>query len=174
MFMSVMAGEQYDVVEIFETVIKNAPYGDYAAPSQYKIGLFLMEKRQFQEARDEFEKVINDYPESEWAKAAKYQIATADAKRAGSAQYEQATTEVAVQQFEEFLEEFPDAELSDEAKEQVRKLRDTEAENSFVIAEFYEKRKNPEAAKIYYQDIIDDYPNTKWAIKALRKIRNLN
>jgi len=164
------AWEEYTVVDIFKAVIKNAPYGEFAAPSQYKIGLYLAEKKLYQEARDEFEKVINDYPESEWAKAAQYQIAQTDAKRSTDAAYDQKVTQSAVQEFEKFLKTNPDAELSQEAKDQVAKLKNKEAENAFLAARFYEKNKNYKAAKVYYQSIVDNYPQSSWAVESLKKI----
>ena len=118
-----LSGADYNVVDIFKAVIKNAPYGEFAAPSQYKIGLYLLENNLYQEARDEFEKVMNDYPNSEWAKAAKYQIALTDSKRSAGEQYDQKITQSAVKEFEEFTEHYPDAELSSEAREQVLRLK---------------------------------------------------
>jgi outer membrane protein assembly factor BamD len=165
---------EYDVVAVFQSVIKNAPYGELAAPSQYKIGLFLFEKKLYLEARDAFEKVVNDYPDSEWTKAAKYQIALADAKRSSNVQYDQKITKAAVEEFEELLKEHPDADLSDTAKKQIQTLRDKEAENNFVIAKFYEKQKNFVAAKIYYKIVVDEYKNSPWAKKALLKIREMS
>ncbi len=173
-FMSSVVGADYNVIDVFKAVIKNAPYGDLAAPSQYKIGLYLQEKRLYQEARDEFEKVINDYPDNEWAKAAKYQVALADAQRSTSAQYDQKITQVAVDEFEDFVENYPDAELSVKAKKQINQLREKEAENSFLVAQFYEKQKNYEAAKIYYRFVVDDFEHSSWASKALNKIREMN
>ncbi len=173
-FVKTVVGGDYDVIEVFRAVIKNAPYGEYAAPAQYKIGLYLLGKAMHQEARDEFEKTINDYPSSEWAKAAKYQIALADAMRSSKPQYDQKITASAVNEFKDFLKEYPDAELSQQAQGQIDHLREKEAENYFVIAEFYEKQKQPESAKIYYTTIVEDYKNTSWAPKALTKIRQLN
>ena len=172
--MKTVLGNEYDVVDIFKTVIKNAPYGELAPPAQYKIALYLQEKGLFQEARDEFEKVMNDYPESEWAKAAHFQIAMTDAKRSTDAQYDQKVTQAAVQEFEKFAAANPGAELSKQAKEKISELREKEAENSFLVAQFYEKQKNYKAAKIYYQTIVDDYKNTKWAQKALARIAQLS
>lgn len=172
-FISTIAGNDYAVIDVFKAVIKNAPYGPLAAPAQYKIGLYLQEKHLYQEARDEFEKVINDYPESEWAKAAKYQIALSDAKRSTDAQYDQKVTQAAIEEFNEFVESYPDAKLSTEAKEQIWKLREKEAENSFMVAQFYEKKKNYKAAKIYYQSVVDDFEKSSWAVKALNKIREV-
>ncbi|MBF0522125.1 MAG: outer membrane protein assembly factor BamD [Candidatus Omnitrophica bacterium] len=166
--------DEYSVVDIFRTIIKNAPYGELAAQSQYKIALYLQEKKMYQEARDEFEKTINDYPESEWAKAAKYQIAKTDSQRSTKAAYDQKVTQSAVKEYEEFLKTNPDAELSKQAKDQVHKLRDKEAENNFMAAKFYEKQKNYKSAKIYYQTIVDDYSESSWAPQALKKIRELS
>lgn len=164
----------YTAIDIFRAVIKNAPYGNLAAPSRYKIGLYLLENGLYQEARDEFEKVMNDYPESEWAKAAKYQIAVSDSKRSTEAQYDQKITQSAVKEFKEFVEHYPDAELTQQAKDQIQGLRDKEAESNFHIAQFYEKNKKYDSAKIYYQMIVDDFQNSRWTAQALNKIRELN
>jgi outer membrane protein assembly factor BamD len=172
-FVSTIVGGDYDVVDVFRTVIKNAPYGKYAAVSQYKIGLYLSEKNMYQEARDEFDKVVNDYPESEWVKAAKYQIAVVDAARSSSAQYDQKVTKAATEAFEAFVKDYPDAELSAKAKEEIASLNSKEAENNFVIAKFYAKNKKYEAAKVYYNSIISDFPNSRWAPLALEQLNVL-
>ena len=166
-------GASYDVVEVFRTVIKNAPYGPYAAVSQYKIGLYLQGQQLYQEARDEFEKVVNDYPDNEWAKAAQYQIALVDASRSTNAQYDQKVTQTAVEEFKEFVKSNPDAELSANAQKQISGLREKDAENNFVVAQFYEKQKNHKAARIYYETVAKDYRDTSWSKKASRKSEEL-
>src|SRR5580704_4887491 len=127
----VVVGSDDRVIEIFRTVIKDAPYGKYAAISQYKIGLYLKEKGMYQEARDEFEKTMNDYPNSEWAQAAKFQIAMADTDRASDAQHEQKVGSIAMDEFNEFDKTHPDSQLTPEAKLQMARLKDKEAQNNF-------------------------------------------
>ncbi len=172
-FVDAVSGGEYDVVEVFRAVIKNAPYGEFAAPSQYKIGLYLLGKQLYQEARDEFEKTRNDYPDSQWAKAAKFQIALSDAKRSSKAQYNQKVTGTALKEFEDFVKKFPDADLSQEAKEHINALRQKEAENNFLIARFYEKQQKFDSAKSYYTMIVDNYSDTVWAKKAMKALRAL-
>lgn len=172
--VNTIVGGDYDVVEVFRTIIKNAPYGKNAAAAQYKIGLYLQEKQLYQEARDEFEKTMNDYPESEWAKAARYQIALSDAKRSSEAQYDQKVTQSAIEEFNDFVKDNPAVELSDDAKEEIHKLKEKEAENTFLIASFYEKQKKIEAAKVYYSLIVEDYRMTSWAKKALSKLQEID
>ncbi len=169
----VVTGGDYQVIEIFRQVIKNAPYGKLAGEAQYKIGLYLKERKLYQEARDEFEKTINDYPNTEWAKAAKYQIALTDALRAPDIQRNQQSTSNAATEFKEFIEQHPDTDLSGKAKDQLKKLRESEAENNFLVAEFYLKQKNVKAARVYYNTIIDEYSETSWSKKALEKMQKL-
>ncbi len=172
-FVDAISGGEYDVIEILRAVIKNAPYGQLAAPSQYKIGLYLLEKQLYQEARDEFEKTRNDYPDSQWAQAAKFQIALADAKRSSRAQYNQKVTSSALKEFEDFVKKFPDADLSKDAKGHISALREKEAENIFLIAGFYQKQQKTDSAKTYYTTIVNDYSDTKWAKEAIKALRIL-
>ncbi len=167
----IVLGADDRVIDVFRTVIKNAPYGKYAPISQYKIGLYLKEKGLYQEARDEFEKTMNDYPNSEWAKAAKFQVAMADTARSSQVQREQKVTSIALDEFKEFVKTHPESELTPQAKTQIGSLRDKEAENNFVIAEFYEKQKNFKSARVYYQDIVNQYADTQWAPKALNRLK---
>ncbi|MBF0512105.1 MAG: outer membrane protein assembly factor BamD [Candidatus Omnitrophica bacterium] len=167
----VVMGTDDRVIEIFRTVIKDAPYGKFAALSQYKIGLFYKEKGLYQEARDEFEKTMNDYPNSEWAKAAKFQIAMADTNRASDAQHEQKVGNVARQEFNEFVKSHPESELAPQAKAQMAVLKSREAENNFVIARYYEKAKQMKAARVYYKEIIDRYADTPWSDRAQARLK---
>jgi outer membrane assembly lipoprotein YfiO len=172
--MSAVGAGNYDVIDVFRKVIKNAPYGEYAAPAQYKIGLYLQEQGLYQEARDEFEKTVNDYPESEWAKAARYRIALSDSQRSSDAQYDQKVTESAIQEFKAFVKDYPDAELSGDARDQIQQLKEKEAENNFLVAQYYEKRKQYQSAKIYYTTIVEDYRNTSWSAKSLERLQQIN
>ena len=172
-WMEVIAGGDDRVITVLRSVIKNAPYGKYAAVSQYKIGLYLKEKDLYDEARDEFEKTMNDYPNTEWSKAAQFQIAMADTKRSADSQHEQKTTQLAIDGFKEFVKTHPESELTPQAKEQISKLRDKEAENNYVVARFYEKQKNFKGAKVYYQDLSNKYMDTSWGTKALARLKAL-
>ncbi|NTV30208.1 MAG: outer membrane protein assembly factor BamD [Candidatus Omnitrophica bacterium] len=168
-----LLGNEYRVVEIFRKVIKNDPYGQYAPSSQYKIGLYFQARGEFQQARDEFEKTMNDYPDSQWAASAKYQIALSDAKRSVKPQYDQKVTNVAVEGFEDFVKTHPESELSQEAKTQIGTLREKEAENNFVVAEFYRKSRKYASARVYYNIIKDKYGDTVWAARAEAQLAGL-
>ncbi|MDD4939015.1 MAG: outer membrane protein assembly factor BamD [Candidatus Omnitrophica bacterium] len=160
-------------IEIFTKVVENSTYGPVAAAAQYKLGLVLQGLLRYYEAEEAFNKVVSNYPDSEWAAAAKYQIATCRAAVSRGPEYDQWASGDAKKKFEEFVQEHPEAVLSADAEKNIENLREKEAEASFDIARFYEKQKAFDAAKIYYNGIISDCPQSKWASKALERLQVL-
>jgi outer membrane protein assembly factor BamD len=160
-------------IEIFKKIIDNAPYGKYAAASQYKIGLTYKAKGFFDEATPEFQKVVDNYPDSEWAEPAKFQIALCAAKSSLDAAYDQTLTQEAKDKFAEFIKTHPDAELSQEAVSRIVELKDKEAQSNYEIGLFYEKQKAYRSAKIYYHYVIKNYSSSAWAQKSLEKLQAL-
>jgi len=157
-------------VEIFMKVVENSTYGPLAPKAQYKLGLALKSVLRYYEAEDAFSKVVSNYPTSEWADAAKFQIATCRAAVSRGPEYDQGAAGEAKQKFEEFVREHPDAALSQEAEKNIQELSDKEAASHFNIARFYEKQKAFQAAKIYYEETITDYPNSPWAAKSAERL----
>lgn len=158
-------------IEIFQKVVENSTYGPLAAQAQYKLGLVLRSLGRYLEAEDEFQKVISNYPNSEWVAAAKFQIASCEAAVSKGPDYDHEATAQAKEKFEEFVKEHPDAALSEDAVKNIVQLKMREAESNFNIASFYEKQKAVEAAKIYYNYVIDNYPESPWAKKAQEKLK---
>jgi len=167
-----MTGESA-AVEVFRQIIENAPYGKYAAASQYKIGLVNKAKGFFHDATVEFQKVVDNYPRSEWAEPAKFQIALCADRSSLEAAYDQTLTEEAKEKFQEFVSKHPDAELSGQAAERIGALRDKEAESQYLVGRFYERRKAYTSAKIYYNHVVEKFPQSPWAIKSLERIQLL-
>lgn len=158
-------------IEILTKVVENSTYGTLAPKAKYKLGLVLKGLQRYYEAEDAFNKVISNYPDSEWAGAAKFQIASCRAALSRGPDYDQGAMQEAKQKFEEFVREHPDAVLSQEAEQNISKLKEKEAASSYNIAVFYEKQKCYQAAKIYYENVINNYPDSPWAPKAQESLQ---
>ena len=157
--------------EIFAKVVENSTYGPLAPKAQYKLGLILKSLMRYYEAEEAFNKVITNYPNSEWVEASKFQIASCRAAVSRGSDYDQGAAQEAKQKFEDFVREHPEAILSSEAEKNVQQLKDKEAESDYNIARFYEKQKALGAAKVYYNDIITNYPDSAWAAKAMERLQ---
>ncbi|MFA5099741.1 MAG: tetratricopeptide repeat protein [Candidatus Omnitrophota bacterium] len=157
-------------IEIFTKVIENSAYGPLAPKAQYKLGLVYKSQQRYYEAEEAFNKVVTSYPDSEWAGPAKFQLAVTRASVSKSPAYDQGATREAKQKFEEFVIDHPDAVLTQEAEKHIRVLSEKEAESSYSAGLFYEKQKSWEAARIYYQDVIDNNPDSVWAAKSAARL----
>jgi len=158
-------------IEIFGKVVENSTYGPFAPKAQYKLGLVLKGLLRYYEAEDEFNKLVSRYPDSEWASAAKFQIASCRASLSKGAAYDQGAVQEAKEKFELFVKEHPDAVLSLEAEKNISQIREKEAEANYNIGRFYEKQKVFDSAKIYYNDIIKNYSDSSWAKEAVARLQ---
>jgi len=172
-FLGMDVPQYYHAITIYRKIIENSPYGKLAALSQYRIAIILKNAGDFTEARREFNKVISTYPNSEWAEAAKFQVAKTASLSSLQPDYDQGASNEARDKYEEFVKTHPQAALSKEAEEEIRTLTDRQAEKDFKVAEFYEKQKAYKSALIYYEGVINDYPGSVWAKNAKEKISDL-
>lgn len=158
-------------IEIFTKIIENSTYGPKAGAAQYKLGLVLKGLSRYYEAEEAFNKVISNYPNSEWVEPAKFQLASCRQAVSRGPDYDRGAASEAKKKFEEFVREHPDVSLSKKAEEHIRDLAEKEAQAQFNTGRFYEKQKAYTAAKIYYDEIINRYPDSLWAARALERLQ---
>jgi outer membrane assembly lipoprotein YfiO len=158
-------------IEIFGKVVENSTYGPLAPKAQYKLGLVLKGLMRYYEAEEEFNKVVSRYPDSEWSAAAKFQIASCRASLSKGFAYDQGSAQEAKEKFEEFVKEHPDAILSLDAEKNIGQIREKEAEANYNIAIFYEKQKAFDSAKIYYNNVVEEYAQSPWAAQAAARLQ---
>ncbi len=157
-------------LEIFQKVVDNAPYGKYAAASQYKVGIILRQLGRFDESKQAFLKLAKNYPESTFAQEAKYQIGLAGYKTAPKTDYTQEETDSSIKEIREFIKINPESPLREDADRMLSDMKSKKAESLYKTAQFYERRKQFRSALIYYEDIVKDFSDTSWAAKSLERI----
>jgi len=160
-------------IEMYEQIIKNAPYGRYAPECQFKIGLAHERKKEWAEAVKSYYKILDRYPGNDVVDDAQYQIGYAWFKAASSADYDQGAAQKAIDAFHEFLTRFPYSEKASQAEENIKELEGRSNSGAFNIAQFYEQQKKIDAAIIYYKEVIQKEPDTERADIARRKIAQL-
>ncbi|PTY06703.1 outer membrane protein assembly factor BamD [Verrucomicrobia bacterium LW23] len=160
-------------VEIFESIIKAAPYGKWAPQAQFKIGLAREKEKKYVEAVRAYNELINKYPGHDIVDDAQYQIGYAWMMAASAADYDQSAAEKAVEAFQDFLVRYPNSEKTAQAEDNIRKLTTRQTEGSLNIAKFYESQKNWKAAYIYYNEVLKENPDPRQAEIAKKKIEQL-
>jgi outer membrane assembly lipoprotein YfiO len=160
-------------VEIFEGIIEDGPFSQYGELSQYKLGIAHLALGEYEQAVTAFEQLVDRYPESKLVDDARFQIAQASLKGTFRAGYDQHPTDQAIKQLDIFVQEYSSSDLLDEARKRIDSLKEQRAEHEFKVAQFYEKRKRPESALVYYDGIASKYATTSWAAISLSRANEI-
>jgi len=158
---------------VFRTLAEEGAHTEYAMKALYKEGIILMRLNRFLEAQRCFKKITEEYSDSKLAKLSKFWLALCKIKSSPKIEYAQQDLESAEKLLKEFLSECSEKELIESAKKELKFLRGKIAEKNYKIAQFYESQKAFNSAKIYYEYIIKNFPDTEWAKKAKEKLKQL-
>jgi outer membrane protein assembly factor BamD len=162
--------------QMFEAIVKNAPFSKYAALSQFNIGQALEKQGNDSEAIAAYQTALSKYPSDPVAADAQYQIGYLYLKATRQGSNDPKAAARAREAFEDFLARYPASEKVPQAREYLSTLSGSETRNAFNIAKFYDKQKNYKAAVIYYNEVIrqqPDSPNSQLAKARIEELKNL-
>ena len=161
-------------VEMYQQIIKNAPYGTYAAEAQFKIGLAREQQRKFTDAVDAYQKVcvLDNYPTSTTAPNAQYQIGYAWMRATDNA-HDEGAARKAIDAFQDYLVRYPNSDKAPQAQENIQHLGQKQTQGAYNIARFYETQHDTRAAFIYYNEVVREDPNSAQAQLAKKRIQQL-
>lgn len=160
-------------VTIYEKIVENSPFSEYADKSLYKTAECYKRLKDYKKAMDIYERIIKDYPDSGLVPEAKYQLAYTKYEASLSPEYNQEKTDDAMKDFKQISQTTSVPVVAEEAKKVFKELKNKKADSDFKIAEFYERQKKYESACMYYKGIVKEFPNTKAAEYAEKKIKGL-
>jgi outer membrane protein assembly factor BamD len=167
--MKILPGKD-KAIEVFQHIVRSAPYSSFAPRAQFNIGEAYRSIKRYAEAVPEYQRVVNVYPESELVIEASYQIAMCGYQRSQDAPYDQTSTNIAMGAMKDFLRKYAKSRKAPEVRSKLNILMERKASKSYDIAKFYDKEGSDEAAIIYYQDVINEFPGSQLAIKAEKRI----
>jgi outer membrane protein assembly factor BamD len=160
-------------VTIYEQVIKNGPHSEIAPQAQYRIGLTKEKQKEYVEAVRAYEKVTERYPKHSMAEEAYFQIGMAYKSESARAEYDQNAANQSVAGFTDFLVRYPKSEKAPLAENYRTALKEEQSRGLFHIGQFYEKKRSYKSALIYYNEVIEQNPQSDWATRARDKIDTL-
>jgi outer membrane protein assembly factor BamD len=152
-------------IENFNTVVES-----FSGSAVVDSALFYMAEAHYKNedyitAVYEYERVYTDYPSSRFVAEAQYKKALCYFQESPKASLDQENTRLAIDEFNRFIDNFPQNTLVEEAQKRIEELQEKLAYKDFLAAEIYRKIKSTEsleAAILYYQGIIDQYPRSVW------------
>lgn len=159
--------------EMYEGIVKRAPFSKYAPIAQFNVGQALEKEGNYDLALVAYTSCVSRYPNDPIADDAQYQIGYVRMKQYREGSYDQAGAQKAREAFEDFISRYPDSEKVPQAKENLKLLQGGSTKGVLDIAKFYDKTKQYKAAVIYYNDVIKNSPDSAESSFAKTRIEEL-
>jgi outer membrane protein assembly factor BamD len=156
--------------EMFQKIVTNAPYGRIAPLAQYGIGQALEKSGSIVATVNAYQQVVDRYPNSDVAPNAMYQIGYVYFQASRSTGYDQTAAVRAQEAFDDFLLRYPNSEKVPQAQDNLKTLQGRKTENSYTIAKYYDKQKNYKAAYVYYNEVVQQQPDSPEAGRAKQRM----
>lgn len=163
------AGNYSDAAEIFETVTRIGRGTNYAQDAQYYLAESYFNQKRFILAQAEYNHFITFYPRDPKREQVDYKKALSLYHQSPRYRLDQTATRRAIDEFQLFNSRYPNSEYVTESADKINELREKLARKYFEASEFYLRTEQFKAATIYYDLVIDRYPESKWAEQSLLK-----
>lgn len=157
----------------FRPILKNATFSKVSVRAQYSLGWVLQMQGDYEGAIIEYNQVLTNYPGTEKIPLALFNIGVCYYEEALSSDYDAGEVNKAIRYLTRFIRNFPDDQNRTKAEEKISEMIDQKAEKAYAIADFYNSEDSSTGAQLYYQEIIDKYPDSRYARLAQEKLKNL-
>ncbi|MDZ8120423.1 outer membrane protein assembly factor BamD [Pontiella agarivorans] len=161
-------------VEYFEKVVRNGPQWSRAPEAQFMVGQCNQGASEYELAISAYEVLGYRYPDSAFAEEAAWQQIECYRKLRKEYPAAPEILDRMLTASTVFLSTYPKSEYRTEIIRLRNSLYEVKAKQVFDEGAFYAKvPKEPEAAIIYYEKMIEEYPKSKLVPKAYERIEEL-
>jgi outer membrane protein assembly factor BamD len=157
-------------IEIFQAIIDNYPYSEYALKAELKIADAYFEDGKYDEALSYYRDFGDLHPQHPMVPYTIYQSGMCHYERIENVQRDQTATRNALGFFDRLLVQYPHSNYAHDAEPMWRELQIRLAEHQERIADFYRGRGEYEAAAERYRLLLDANPGLGLDARILLKL----
>ncbi len=159
--------KKYDqAIQGFERILFYHPSSEFVDDAQYWLGRTYLEQKQYDQAIIEFDYLIRNFPKSAKLEDTYFHRARAHLLAAPSYEKDLNDLKIAIRFFDEFLTRYPNSKYTDDARKEILTARERLAKKQLENGKLYEKLNEMTAALLYYEHIMNNYPETESAGEA--------
>ncbi len=160
--------------QMFDKVVNNGPYNNVAPHAQLRIGAAREKQKNYPDAVKAYATAADRYyNQPTIASDALFREGVSYARQAAKAEYDQNTAVEAIATFTDFITLYPHDRRVPQAEKAIAWLKAEQVRGNFEIARFYEKSKKWNGALVYYNEVLQLDPNSRYAASARQRIEAL-
>jgi len=158
---------EYNVaLELLKSYVENNAGGADVDQAIELLGESNLRIKEWAEAQSQFERILRDYPESDSAAAASFRLGEALWGQARGPDLDQEFTQRALEQWDGYLRAYPGHWLNPEGVKRRQAARERLADKLNRAGDLYLKLRRAGPARVYFQRVLDEYPDTAIAAHA--------
>ena len=160
--------------DMFGKIVNNGPYSPVAPHAQLRIGAAREKQRDYPEAVTAYAKAADRYYNLPTIAAdALFREGVSYTRQAAKAEYDQSTAGQAIATFTDFITLYPGDPRVSQAQKAIAVLKAEQVRGNYEIARFYEKSRKWTGAVVYYNEVLQLDPNSRYAAWARQRIEAL-
>ena len=148
--------------EQFQRLVSNFPGSQRVAEAQFMLAEAYFCSEDWVNAAFEYQRIVDIYPSSEWVTEAQFKIGEAYFRQLRRAELDQKETFEALTAFRYFIEDHPESPRVEDARQRIVDCRGLLAKKQYLSGRLYHRQGHLDAAKITYEEVMRDYPDTDW------------
>ena len=156
-------GDYLDAITEFTVITLRFSNDPVVDDAQYYLAESHFKQKEYLIAVSEYQKLINDYPQSTYAVLAQFKTGLSYYNISSRPELDQEYTKKAIRSFQTFAEEHPEHELTANGEELIQKMRGKLAKKLYTNATTYRKMGENEAALVYFDIFLEKYYDTTFA-----------
>lgn len=160
-------------IDILTWVVTTYPNSSRAADAQWLIARYHVEDEDWEKATPIFDRIAQDYTNSEWYPAARYYQGYCRYRRVKGDYYDPQINADARERITSYLTDFPTGEWRADAQRMVAWLESIAADRLYNVAEWHEDMGKAYSARYYYLKLAKDWPKSAAAQRAQVRIAAL-
>lgn len=168
--MNQYENENYsEAARAFEVVISIGRGTDLGQEAQFYLAESYFNTNRYLVAASEYSRYVQFHSNSPRRQQAEFKEAVCYYELSPRYKLDQNYTQRAIERFRLFNDRYPNSERADEAAGYIEEMRNKLARRDYNAADFYMRTNRYNSAAIYYGLVLDNYPESEWAERALVK-----
>lgn len=143
-------------------------------PRTYQARLYVarahFERKEYVTSAAEYSRLAADLGAADGADQARFMACRAYEELSPKPQLDQEYTRAAIEHCGALVEFFPDSDYAERGSAIVDRMWAKLAQKVFETGDWYQGRRAYDSALLYYEEVVDQYPATRWAPRALERM----
>ncbi|MEK7263558.1 MAG: outer membrane protein assembly factor BamD [Bacteroidota bacterium] len=163
---SFLDGNYLEAIENFKVVGLQYSGSEFADDAQFYLGECYFQREEYLLSAFEYESLKKRMASSPYVPLAMYKMALSYFQLSPKSLLDQKYTRKAIDELQAFLEYYPQHDSAQQAGEKIRLLNNRLAQKEFEIAELYFTLEEYQAAIHYFENVLAQYHDSKYAEQA--------